>query len=298
MSQKHSSGIIEGLILMKKKHLFSVLAIIFIFIGFFLLFQIVDRFLPKGKGALKVDSNVRAKVLLNGKVIGNTPLCKCDPQDTINAGLYALQVVPEDGSETYSAKVKIINGVLTAVDRTFLPGSYASSYVLYLEKISGDKTELFVSSVPDGSLITLDGNDIGVTPKTVTNISASEHALELQKGGYGKKTILVRTVPGYKLIVEAVLGTVPTETENLPGQEPPPTPTPTPATETVTILATPVGFLRVRSGPGVNFSEVAQVKPNETFKFLNEQNGWYQIQIDGSRQGWVTQDFANKSTSQ
>lgn len=283
---------------MKKKRLFSFVAIILIFIGFFLLFQLLDRFLPKGKGALKVDSNVRARVVLNGEVIGNTPLCKCDPKDTINAGLYTLQIIPEDGSETYSAKVKIINGVLTAVDRTFLPGSYASSYILYLEKIANDKTELFVSSVPDGSLITLDGNDIGVTPRTIPDISASEHEIELQKGGYGKKTILVRTVPGYKLIVEAVLGTVPSGTENLPGQEAPATPTPTQTEERVTILTTPVGFLRVRSGPGVNFSEVTTVNPGDTFQFLNEQSGWYQIQIDESRQGWVSEDYAERSSSQ
>lgn len=283
---------------MKKKRLFSVIAILLIFIGFFLLFQMLDRFLPKGKGALKVDSNVRAKVILNGEVIGNTPLCRCDPTETINAGLYTLQLVPEDSSKTFSAKVKIINGVLTAVDRTFLPGSYASSYILYLEKIPGDKAQLYVSSVPDGSLVTLDGNDIGVTPKTVDDISASEHAIELQKGGYGKKTILVRTVPGYKLIVEAVLGTVPSGTENLPGQEPPATPTPTQTEERVTILSTPVGFLRVRSGPGVNFSEVTTVSPGDTFPFLNEQNGWYQIQIDESRQGWVSEDYAEKSTNQ
>lgn len=283
---------------MKKKRLFSFIAIILIFIGFFLLFQLLDRFLPKGKGALKVDSNVRARVLLNGQVIGNTPLCKCDPADTINAGLYTLQLIPEDGSKSYSAKVKIINGVLTAVDRTFLPGSYASSYILYLEKIRSEKAELFISSVPDGSLVTLDGNDIGVTPKTVSDISPSEHAIELQKGGYGKKTILVRTVPGYKLIVEAVLGTVPSGSENLPGQEPPVTPTPTKSPETVTILSTPVGFLRVRSGPGVNFPEVTQVNPGDTFPFLNEQNGWYQIQVDETRQGWVSKDYANRTTTQ
>lgn len=280
---------------MKKKRLFTVFAIILIFIGFFLLFQIIDRFLPKGKGALKVDSNVKAKVLLNGKVIGNTPLCKCDPADTISTGLYTLQLVPEDGSETFSTKVKILNSVLTAVDRTFLPGSYASSYVLYLEKIKGDKADLFISSIPDGALITLDENDVGVTPKTITNISASEHEIELQKGGYGKKTILIRTVPGYKLIVEAVLGTVPSGTENLPGQTSP-TPTPTPNSETVTILSTPVGFLRVRSGPGVNFSEVGQVNPGETFPFLNEQNDWYQIQISEGKQGWVTNSYTKRSS--
>lgn len=280
---------------MKKKRIFTFLAIILIFIGFFLLFQILDKILPKGKGALKVDSNVRAKVVLNGKVIGNTPLCLCDPQDTINAGLYTLQLIPDDGSESYSTKVKILNGVLTAIDRTFLPGSYASSYVLYLERIKGQKAELFITSVPDSSLITLDGNDVGVTPKTITDISASEHEVELQKGGYGKKTILVRTVPGYKLIVEAILGTVPSETENLPGQEPP-TPTPTPDSQTVTILSTPVGFLRVRSGPGVNFSEVSQAKPGETYPYLNSQNGWYQIQLDEGKQGWVSEDYAQLSS--
>lgn len=278
---------------MKKKRIFGLLAIILILIGFFLVFQLINMVLPKGKGALQVTSNIKAKVLLNGKVIGTTPLCRCETDETIDTGLYTLQLIPEGNSQSYTAKIKIINGVLTAVDRTFLPGSYASSYTLYLEKIRGNDPELFVSSVPDGSLVSLDGNDIGVTPNTVKQISASEHEIELQKSGYGKKTIRVRTVSGYRLIVEAILGTVPSGQENLPGQDTPPNPTPT--EEKVTILTTPVGFLRVRNGPGVNFLEVDQIKPGEEFKLLTETDGWYKILLSEGKEGWIASDYAEKN---
>ena len=65
------------------------------------------------------------------------------------------------------------------------------------------------------------------TPNLITQISASEHEIELQKGGFGKKTIRIKTVNGYKLMIEAVLGTQPQAGEVLPGSEGTPTATPT-----------------------------------------------------------------------
>lgn len=276
-----------------RRKLLGLVSIILIFIGFFLLFQVIASFIPKGRGALQVTSSVKAKVILNGKEIGNTPLCKCDEGDRIDEGNYTIQIVPEDSSSnTYTAKIKIGKNVLTAVDRIFLPGSYASAYTLYLEKIFSNDSELFVSSLPSGALVSIDGNDEGVTPLLEKKISSSEHEIELQKGGYGKKTIRVRTVPGYKLIAEAVLGTIPSSEEDLPGNESTPTPTSTQEKAKVLILETPTGFLRVRSAPNINSSEVGRVNPGEELTLLSEQNGWYEVELSSGDKGWVSSDYA------
>lgn len=279
-----------------RKKLIGLLAILAIFIGFFLLFQVLGKLLPKGKGALQVTSSVQAKVLLNGKEIGSTPLCKCDQNDRIEEGLYTLQLIPVDSSQSFMTKVQVNKGVLTAVDRTFLPGSYASSYTLLLEKNFSNNADLAVYSVPSESLVTVDGNDSGVTPLLLKNVSASEHEIELQKGGYGKKTIRLRTVPGYKLVVQAVLGTVPNSSETLPGSEVSPTPTPTPVQkDTVTILSTPTGFLRVRADSNVNSAEVGRVNPGDILPLLSQKPGWYKIQLS-DKMGWISSDFAKKTT--
>jgi hypothetical protein len=277
-----------------KKKLLSLISVILIFIGFFLFFQVVTSILPKGKGALQVTSNVKAKVLLNGKEIGATPLCKCE-EERIDEGNYTVQIIPDDSSNTYTVKVKVGKNVLTAVDRTFLPGSYASSHTLYLEKILSSEPQLFVSSLPNGALVALDGNDEGVTPLLEKKVSASEHEIELQKGGYGKKTIRVRTVPGYKLIVEAVLGTLPSANEDLPGNEPPVTPTPTGVQiSKIKILDTPTGFLRVRANANINSSEIGRVNPGDELLLLAEENGWFQIELPGGDRGWISSGYAQK----
>ena len=279
-----------------KRKIVGLLSIILIFLGFFLFFQVLINFLPKGRGALQVTSNVKAKVLLNGKEVGTTPL---QPDERYDEGIYTLQLVPEDSTQTYTAKIKIGRGVLTAVDRTFLPGSYASASILYLERNTSSSLELFISSIPDGTLVTVDGNDSGVTPLLLKNLSASEHDVELQRGGYAKKTIRVKTVPRYKLIIEAILGTIPSASETLPGNEPSPTPTPSgPALPQVTILETPTGFLRVRADASVGSDEIGRVNPGDTLQLLDEQNGWYKIRLPNGKTGWVTSLFAKKVTTQ
>jgi uncharacterized protein YgiM (DUF1202 family) len=281
-----------------KRKIVNILSIILIFIGFFIFFQVFLNFLPHGKGALQVTSNVAAKVLINGKLIGNTPLCLCEEEERIDEGGYTLQLVPQDSSSTYTTKIKVGKDVLTAVDRTFLPGSYASSYTLYLSKIYAQDAQLFVSSIPNGALISMDGTDSGTTPLLINNVSDSAHEIEIQKGGYAKKTIRIKAQKGYKLVIETILGTIPSSDEVLPGSEPSPTPTPTLISETVKIINTPTGFLRVREEANINSKEIGRVNPGDILTLISEENGWYKIQLPNSQTtGYVSSDFAIKEPS-
>lgn len=287
-----------------KRVLLLILGVLLILGGVFMFVQFVIR-APKGKGALQVTANVKSKVLLNGKEIGTTPLCKCkDQEDTIQEGDYLLVVQPEDPNfDSFTTKITIRKEVLTAVDRTFLPGSLASAYILTLESIDSQEAELQVVSIPEGAVVTVDGNPEGITPFRSKKISPSEHEVELQKRGFNKKTIRIRTVESYKLIATVLLGT-----ESVAPQEPTPTPlaaspsaslttTPAPTTanpQTVTIGNTPTGFLRVREGPGTAYNEVTRVQPNETYPLLDEQSGWYKIRV-GANEGWISGTYATKN---
>lgn len=61
----------------------------------------------------------------------------------------------------------------------------------------------------------------------------------------------------------------------------------------VEILSTPTGFLRVRSGPGVSYSQIGLAYPGDKYNYLGEQNGWFKISFNG-QEGWVSGDYAKK----
>lgn len=291
-----------------KKNLLLVLAIVLIVVGLFLLTKVFRTLNPSGQGALQVTSNIQGTVFLDDENIGNTPVCKCDQNNMIPQGEHTIKIVPSDSQYTpYIVKVKIEPGVLTAVERTFLPGSLASAYVLTLEKVNTDAAQLFVGTLPDSAVITLDSVPKGTSPFFVDSISASEHEIEIQKEGFAKKTIRLRTVEGYKLIVSATLGTESADSKtpaDLEKISPTPaistTPSPTEesknTTKKVKIDSTPVGFLRVRSTPSTSGTQLDTVDPGDVFTYTDIQNGWYKITLDDGTQGWVSGTYVTEVT--
>ncbi len=285
---------------MRRKLLLG-LSIILVASGLFLLVKVIYSFRDIEKGGLQVTSNMKGRVLLDGKEIGIIPVRKTSSPDTIPVGNYELRIEPEDTTlASYTARVRINGGVLTAVDKTFLPGSLGSAYTLTLEKSQNPKPKIDITSVPSGALVTVDSVAVGSTPYTSGSLSASEHEIEIQKEGFSKKTIRVRTVDRHTLVVSVALGTGDIGTVQIPTDITPTssiTLTPTPLTAvaaTITILPTPNGFLRVRGGPSTSFGEVARVKPGETYTVLTEENGWYEIQAEGVN-GWISSQFARKN---
>jgi len=282
-----------------KRILIGIAAGAIILIGLFLIYKFFILTRSQEKGALQINTNIKAQILLNGKYVGEAPLCKCNAQDVIPIGEYELKIIPQDKSVSeFNARIKILPNVLTAVDRTFLPGAFASAYIITLEEKSTNDAELFISAIPDGALVSIDSNPSGVTPLTEKTLPPSEHEIEIQKQGFAKKTIRVRTVPGFTLIVNALLGVESGEEEILaPTEEKAPEEAATAKPKKIAeISSTPTGFLRVREGAGKNFAEVAQVKPSEKYPVLEEQELWVKIQIDAQTSGWVSSDFVSIST--
>lgn len=249
-----------------------------------------------GNGALQVTSVPISFAYLNGKPLGKTPLCKCEGKERIPAGEYTLKLVPTVGDNLlpYEERVVISKGVLTVVDRNFGPGGFSSGSVITLVPLP-DKTKvgLFVASFPSGASIAIDGNPAGTTPFTAQNLTSSDHDLLLTKDGYQDKTVHVHTIAGYQLtsvVTLSVLAPDATQSANFQLT------TPTPIAKTkVTILDTPTGFLRVRSEPTLGASETAQVKPGQTFDYLDENDGWYQIRLTDGTSGWVSTQYAKKN---
>ncbi len=289
---------------MKSRIILAVVTLL-ILIGLFILVKIAAGIIaPRGKGGLQVTSNIKAQVFLNDKLVGTAPLCLCEGKNTISSGDVEVKIAPLDKSfPPYLARVKINPNVLTAVDRTFLPGALASSYILMLEKINDRDPQIFVASVPDSSLVSIDGESEGVTPLYLKSISVSEHEVEIEKPGFSKKTVRVRAVAGFKLILNVVLGTeatsqelkqVASESAQTIINTPSPMASPTPAGPQVIISQTPTGFLRVRATPSVAGAEIGQVKPGEVYPLVDENATWYQIQLPKGTKGWISATYATK----
>ena len=119
-------------------------------------------------------------------------------------------------------------------------------------------------------------------------------------------------------------GNVPTTTNNdqpspVPTLQDQPTAMPTPATTTIDSLipsasstpatSTPVtapvsgkqlkindtgtGFLNVRSQPSTASALITKVHPGETYVYVAQKSGWYQIALPGDKTGWVAGQYVS-----
>jgi len=262
-----------------------------------LIFSVVIFFLSQNreKGALQVTSVPASKVYLNGRLLGSTPLCKCELKDMIQSGDYTVKLVPVQGNlGPFEQKITISPKVLTVVDRVFGPQGVANGSIISLNPISDKKdAQISIISFPDVTTVFLDNNLEGQTPLLLKNITESDHELKLAKEGYKDKIVRIRTVLGYKLDALIFLGINPDVATASAASISSPSAT-TLSVAKILVLPTPTGFLRVRNTASLNGAEIGQVKPGETYLLLDEQNGWYQIKLTNGKTGWISSQYAQK----
>lgn len=281
------------------KKLIFVLIPSFIFAG--ILFILVQSFLLRGneQGALQVTASPKSKVYLNDKLIGETPLCKCEANDMVKTGEYTIRLVPQgSGLSEFREKITITKSVLTVVDRKFGKGATSEGSVITLQPLKDSNSrELLILSIPDRSEVLLDNTASGFSPLLLRDITESDHELTVKKSGYEDKKVRIRTPNGYKLIATIYLGIDEDGVSNTPTPSPSASPsaTPTPVVEqSVTILQTPTGFLRVRKTSTVSGEEIGQVEPGDSYPLLDEANGWYKIRLTDGQEGWISSQYASK----
>ncbi len=249
------------------------------------------------KGALQVTAIPKSKVYLDNKLIGETPLCKCEGSDMLPTRQYTLKLVPEGDFPPYEEKITIGSSVLTVIDKTFGKGAFGEEKTITLSKLADAKAvELVVVSFPQDVQIFVDNTELGKTPLSNKILTASDHELRLVKEGYKEKTIRIRTVSGYKLTVIATLGVLPNLDTPLSSASAQlvATQSAMPTVVKVTILQTPTGFLRVRESGSLNAAEIARVNPGDSFDFVEEKEEWFAIKLKDGKTGWVSNQYAKK----
>lgn len=266
---------------------------------------------PK-EGELRVDASPTVSVFLDNKHIGRTPL-----REKVTAGEYTIRLVAEDSTSDiapWQAKITVGANLLTFVNAVLSDSELSSAVdVLWLEKSVAGKPELSIVTNPDGASVILDDVTKGITPITVSDVTAGDHTLTVTSPGFLTRTMKVKLTSGYKLITSMKLalsaagGTSP---EASPTASPAPssasiTPTPTgkqgsasssatPPKPYAVIKDTPTGFLRVRLEPSTSATEAARVNPGEKYHIFTEKTSWYQISYDGTNKGWISSQYADK----
>lgn len=246
-----------------------------------------------GKGALQVTSIPEAQVYLDGKLIGKTPLCKCETADMISVGDHVVRLVPRSGDfMPFEEKITIYKSVLTVLDRTFGNGASSAGVVMTLNPIADkESAQFFAISFPDKAQVLLDGSPVGQTALLLPNITASDHELTFRKEGYKEKVVRVRAVKGYKLSSIVFLGI---SDEIASSSATVATASAIPAVAKVLILETPTGFLNVRSLASLNGTIIEKVNPGDSFDLFTEVKGWYEIKLISGKTGWINSQYATK----
>lgn len=239
-------------------------------------------------GLLQVTATPKSQVYLDSQLIGQTPL----PATNINPGEHTVKIIPVENqlNSSFNQKLNFKPRLLTAIDMTFgETDTQSEGSVLELEPISNKKTsELTILSTPAETTILLDGELKGITPLQIKDVTPSDHEIMFEKAGIQSKKVRVKTSAGYKLIANVRLALLEQQVVSSPSA------TPTPKQETIVIKQTPTGFLRVRFAPTLVSTEVARVKPGETFPLVEEGEGWIKILLPNNLSGWVSSQYVVK----
>ncbi len=290
-----SRGVLRGSIgdIMSRK----LLVLIIIGSSLFLILLVV-RFIfvsrsPK-QGVLKITTNAASKVLLENRDIGKTPF-----EQKINAGEYALRIVPEGTDKNLSSwqgNVKVGQNVLTYVNRDLSESELTSAgETLWLEKIGSSKGELTVTSVPDGAKVVIDDESKGITPVTLTELPQGDHTLLVSSPGFDSRTIKIKITVGYKLTASLslalspgqMLADTPDELIASPTAELLPTPSkgPTPTVAkniTPTKGVTPTPTKKLSPTPTPTTTKVASTTPAKKVKIKDTPTGFLRVRQDAS----------------
>ena len=269
--------------------------ILLVFIGLAILavaaFFLIGYFRPKTAGVI-ISTNPASLVFVNGEELGRTPVenKKLEPGEAI------IKLIPEsfDNPLTpYETKIDLVAGVQTAIKWEFGETVEKSGgEVISYEEIDKGDTALAIISVPDAAQVTVDGQVKGFTPFKTSSITADRHTISVSFENYVERVFEVQVREGYKLTAvvdlakgEEVLQEVKIEEIEEEEEE---------EKEIITILATSVGFLRVRGEPSTLGEEVGRVEPGETYEVLatDETTGWYKIEYEDGEEGWISNQYA------
>jgi uncharacterized protein YgiM (DUF1202 family) len=260
-----------------------LIALLFIFLRF-LYKPLADNLGLRTHSGLLVESDKTSLVFINGNQVGTTPY-----KDTnLSEGSVKVKIVDASSSAQWEGNVKLSGGTLSVVNRDIATNSAeASGEVISLDRGKG----VAVTSNPTGVTVTVDGENKGLTPLYVDNLTAGEHQFLLAKDNYLKRSVRAVVTDGYSLSLNIDLA----QLEMVLPQSP----TALISTNQLLIVKeTPTGFLRVRQSPSTSGDEVARVSPGDSLTLEEETNdSWWKVKTTDGKEGYVSTQYITKKSS-
>jgi hypothetical protein len=283
----------------------SKLAFLLVLAAVFLAFVGV-RFFVLGQqnvnGRLKIISSPTASVFVNNLAVGKTPY-----EDKYKVGEYIVKLIPEgNATETASwqGKVRIYKNALSYVNRELGSSDITSGGEVFTttkmetSPKSGGYGEIYIETEPQGAIVNLDNDEKGVAPLILSDVLKGEHEISVYMPGFFRRTQKINIDPGFrvnaffKLAIDQSQKTLaPT---GIPEDKKEATASASTGKTMIVINETPTGWLRVREEPSITASEAARVKPGEKFELLDEDDGWYKIEYEKEKEGWISGEYATK----
>ena len=152
-----------------------------------------------GKGVLSVQvTNGTAQILVDGKVLGDTPL----ESNNIKPGTNTIII--KNSTQQYQTSIKFLpakKGVSFAVGIVRDLGVsdlFSSGQEFWFDKGSPQDT-LKIISDPSGATVYIDGAEIGKTPFSSSAITTGDYEIKITLAGYETQTSRINIQKGYTL---------------------------------------------------------------------------------------------------
>ena len=245
------------------------------------------------KSGIEIMSYPTAKVFIDSKEAGMTPYKNV----TLKPGERNIRI--EARNKSWSRKIDLKSDVNTVVSWEFGEGEKNDGgYLLYMEKTGNEKKAgLMVSASPDKAAVTIDGEIVGFSPLRIDDVTGGDKQVTISFPGYKSINLYIKTAKGYQLVIEAFM----TEEKVEKNDENPLElvvedlePVTVNSLGKVIISETETGWLRVREAASSAGREIGKVKPEEEYNLLEEKAGWYKIDYEEDKEGWISASYADK----
>ena len=282
-----------------KSKLSLLLILVLLFIGFVgVRFFILDKQNEYGK--MKIISSPTASIFLNSTFIGKTPF-----EDKYKVGDYLLKLIPETtatDTASWNGKINIYKNSLTYVNRELGSSDIASAGEIFTttkmtkKPKNAESGEIYVETEPQGAIVTLDGDEKGVAPALMENVSRGDHELSVFMPGFFRRTQKINVDSGFR--VNAAFKLAIDQSSSFAKEPDDKTKSASSSATTsnktyVTIRDNPQGLLRVRVDGAIDATESARIKPGEKYEFLEEKTGWFKIKYNDNKDGLVSGEFTD-----
>ena len=154
--------------------------------------------------ALSVYSKSQiSEFFLDDKKIGETPLSL----DNMSSGDFTIEIKRLTSNESFyttiSKEIHIEPNTRTLVEVEIGPSDqFSSTSIIYYRDNNSSGSSMYLNSVPNNSMITVDGTEYTDSPVVVNDIEEGEHTVTVEATGYESLGVSVISRDGYTLIAE------------------------------------------------------------------------------------------------